>query len=153
VELGTQAHMEATMVLSNIITMLELMDKPTAMRLQVTKAIQVTGTRRHAGIPQLPVAFTTTDQTEPTLRACTGLLPRTGSLRMRTCPLHQLVRSLHARDHTQRLSPNLPVPDQDHRLLQLSRASMLVYHSLYQQSPQTLRHLRPRSLESTISSA
>jgi hypothetical protein len=140
------------MILNNIIPMLRLMDRRATMPLRGFKAIQVTGIKRHAGIPHSPMDFTTMDQTVPTFQACTDPLLRIGSLRMDLLrPLRLVVRSHLERDHIQQLSPNPPLPAQGHRLLRPFRASTLEYHYLCQRSLQTLQQRRPRSLESKIS--
>jgi hypothetical protein len=146
-----QVHMEATMVLNNLIPMLDLLDKPIT-HLQGVQAIQAAGIRQHAEVPQRPMAFTTTDQTAPTFPTCIGHLLRVCSLTMHILrQLRPVICNILEKGHIQRLSPNLPLPDQGHRLLQPFRASMLAYHSLYHRSLQTLRQLRPRNPESTIS--
>ena len=131
VQLAMQAHIEAIPVLSNMILMRHLTYRQTPMYLRGAKTLQVIGMRQLMEEPRNRAASTTMDQMVPTSQACTGLRLRTDSLRMhihhRRC---RGVRSLPAREHTRRLSPNLSVPDQGHRLLLLYRASTLVYHFL-----------------------
>src|SRR5947199_3415772 len=81
-EMGTEADMEAPMVLSKIFLTMHLMGKATPTHLRGNKAIQVTGITLPAEIPRSPMAFNMMDHMVPISQACTHLLLGTISFTM-----------------------------------------------------------------------